>query len=72
MIPRRQLNVETNLRFSRNHKRFGPPPGLVTIGAEVRIRFENPGNLTDSGVYCEPWLVKLLVRSVPGFKRIAW
>lgn len=72
VIPGRQFNVETNLRFSRDHRRFGPPPGVVRIGSEVRVVFERPTNLVDTGVHCEPWLVKMLVRNVPGFKRIAW
>lgn len=71
-VPARQLNVETNLRFSRDHRRFGPPPRLVRIGSEVQVEFDDPVSLTAGGVYLDPGLVKLLVRSVPGFKRIAW
>lgn len=71
-IPPRQLNVETNLRFSRDSMRFGPPPSHVQVGSEFKIEFSNPKCLTDGGVYCDPAVVRVLVRSVPGFKRTAW
>ena len=71
-IPSVQLNVETNLRFSVNERRFGPPPRVVTIGSELRVEFADPSKLVGSGVYCDPVVVRRLVREVPGFRKIPW
>ncbi len=68
-IPRLQLNVETNVRFSSNRKRYGPPPKVVTVGGTLRVEFEEPSQLL-RGVHLEEKYAGILVNNVPGFKRI--
>jgi len=67
-IPRRQLNIETNLKFSTNVKKFGHPPSKVRIGQVMEVEFEDPRRLTTIGVYCDSKVITLLMENVPGFK----
>jgi len=70
VVPKTQYNVETNLKFSSNKKKFGPPPATVRIGHVLEIEFENPKSLLTVGVHCDPRVISLLIENVPGFKRI--
>ncbi len=69
LVPRLQLDVETNLRFSSNRKRYGPPPKRVSVGGVLTVEFEVPSQLL-RGVYLDEKSAGILVDNVPGFKRI--
>jgi len=68
-VPRLQLNVETNVKFSSNRKKYGPPPKTVMVGGTLRVEFEVPAQLL-RGVYLEKKYAGILVNNVPGFKHI--
>jgi hypothetical protein len=56
-----------NIRYSRNLKKYGPPPTKVVVGN--RRWFFDPKALA-LGVYLPPADVKLLTDNVGGFKKI--
>lgn len=70
LISRLAPNDVANLRFSRNHAKYGSPPAKVSIGGVVLVEFESPADLAGIGVHCPPATLRLLTICVPGFKRI--